>query len=153
MLATLIILIGVAGEYEFGSRAADVSAALQRLSDKAVANTQRDAKQAEQRAAEAELALAQFKAPRVIKPEQQNSIAEKLKEFAGQEYAGLIGPGVADAGHLWRDISVALNLAGWKPWCCMGRLVDSQNGPPATIWPAAFGRLADVNVAPQDHRV
>jgi multidrug efflux pump subunit AcrA (membrane-fusion protein) len=38
---------------------------------------------AEQRAAEANLELARFKAPRAISPEQRNRIAEKMKEFIG----------------------------------------------------------------------
>ena len=132
LLATLLILIGVVGEYEFGSKAAQ-------LSEKAVADAQRDAKQAEQRAEEANLALAQFKAPRAISPEQRDCIVEKMKEFAGQEYTGMIGSGVVDAQELWREIGLSLDLAGWKNWCCVSRPIDRLYGHEATIWQAPVG--------------
>jgi hypothetical protein len=81
-----------------------------------------------------------FKAPRTISPEQQKRITEKMKEFAGQEYTGMIGAGVADDSRdLWSEIGLALDLAGWKNWCCVSRPVDSNRGHPVTIWPAALG--------------
>jgi len=60
------------------------------ISEQIIADTRK-------RAAAAELALAQVKAPRAITSEERNRIAKKMKEFADQEYAGPIGSGVVDA--------------------------------------------------------
>jgi hypothetical protein len=87
---------------------------------------------AEQRAAEANLELARFKAPRAISPEQRNRIAEKMKEFTGQEYAGMVASDVGDAWSLWREIGLSLELAGWRSRLLSGP-VATQYGPPASI--------------------
>jgi hypothetical protein len=58
-----------------------------------------------------------------ISPEQRDRIVEKMKQFAGQEYTGLVGSGVADASDLWREIGLSLDLAGWQFWCCIPRTI------------------------------
>jgi hypothetical protein len=60
------------------------------ISEQIIADTRK-------RAAAGELALAKFKAPRAISSEERHRIAEKMKQFADQKYAGLIGSGVVDA--------------------------------------------------------
>jgi hypothetical protein len=98
---------------------------------------------AEQRAAEANLELARFKAPRAISPEQRNRIAEKMKEFTGQEYAGMVASDVGDAWSLWREIGLSLELAGWRSRLLSGP-VATQYGPPASIARAPFRRGDDM---------
>src|SRR5262249_44053298 len=64
--------------------------------------------------AAAQLELAKLKAPRTILPEQRVRISELMHEFAGQEYWGMVASDVADAWDLWREISLSLELAGWR---------------------------------------
>jgi hypothetical protein len=81
----------------------------------------------------------QLAAPREISPEEQNRITEKMKEFAGQEYAGLVAPGVGDAWLLWERIASSLDHAGWKFWCCISRPIDRLYGHEASIWQGPSG--------------
>jgi hypothetical protein len=87
---------------------------------------------ATQKANEAALALEKFKAPRAISPEQRNRIAEEMKKFAGQEYFGMVASGVPDAWDIWRELSLSLELAGWKRVSPPGPEAR-QYGPPAGI--------------------
>ena len=94
--------------------------------------------------------LARLKAPRAISPDQRNRIAEKMKQFAGQEYTGLIGSGVADAGDLWREIGLSLDSAGWQFWCCIPRTIARLSAHEVSITPVApEGILILWQVAPQ----
>jgi hypothetical protein len=80
-----------------------------------IEGAQERAKVAEQKAAEANLALAKFKAPRVLSSEQQRHIAGKLKQFAGTEFDAGVGPkGDPEPIYLARTIGSALGAAGWK---------------------------------------
>jgi hypothetical protein len=81
--------------------------------------------------------LAQLKAPRAISPDQRNRIAEKMKQFAGQQYTGLIGSGVADAGDLWREIGLSLDSAGWQFWCCIPKTIVRLSAHEVSITPVA----------------
>jgi hypothetical protein len=90
------------------------------------------AAEANARAVEAQLALEKFKSPRAISVEQRNRIAEQMKQFAGQQYYGMVASDVADAWDVWREISLSLELAGWKRVPPPGLSV-SQFGPPAGI--------------------
>jgi hypothetical protein len=90
------------------------------------------AAEANARALEAQVSLEKFKAPRSISVEQRNSIAEEMKRFAGQQYFGMVASDVADAWDIWREISLSLELAGWKRLPPPGLQV-SQYGPPAGI--------------------
>jgi hypothetical protein len=69
--------------------------------------------EANARALEAQLALEKFKAAREIPPEQRARIAEKLKQFSGQEFIGLVATSVGDAWGLWQRINLTLEMAGW----------------------------------------
>ena len=84
------------------------------------------------RALEAQVALEKFKAPRAISVDQRNRIAEQMKQFAGQQYFGMVASDVADAWDIWREISLSLELAGWNRLPPPGLQV-SQYGPPAGI--------------------
>jgi hypothetical protein len=74
----------------------------------------KDTADATARALEAQVALEKFKAPRSISVEQRNRIVEEMKKFAGQQYFGMVASGIADAWDVWREISLSLELAGWK---------------------------------------
>jgi hypothetical protein len=72
--------------------------------------------EAEQRAAEAKLALEKFKAPRVLNQEQQSAVSAAVKPFAGTIFDAGIGPkGDPEPLYLLRSIHAALVRAGWKP--------------------------------------
>jgi type II secretory pathway pseudopilin PulG len=75
---------------------------------------QADVAAANHRAVEAQRALAQFKAPRALTPEQQAKISEKLKRFAGTKFGAGIGPkGDPEPLYILRNIVSALSSAGW----------------------------------------
>ena len=88
--------------------------------------------EANARVAEAQLALEKFKAPRTITVEQRNRIAGQMKQFAGQQYFGMVASDVADAWDIWREVSLSLELAGWTRLPPPG-LAATQYGPPAGI--------------------
>ena len=81
-------------------------------------------------AAEAQLALEKFKAPRSISPEQRTQIASELIKFGGQEFQGAVASSVADGHGLWRSIHAVLTESRWVfvPPSSMGFGV-----PPAAI--------------------
>jgi hypothetical protein len=78
-------------------------------------------------------------APRTLNDKERNRIAEKMKEFAGQEYTGWVAPGVLDAWMLWREIGSSLDMAGWKIWCCVSRPTVQLLGHEASVWQAPSG--------------
>jgi hypothetical protein len=92
----------------------------------------KDTAKANAQALEAQLALEKFKAPRAISVEQRNRIVEEMKQFAGQQYFGMVASEVADAWNIWREIGLSLELAGWKRLAPPG-LAVTQYGPPAGI--------------------
>ena len=75
--------------------------------------------------------------PRVISREQRERIIEKMKQFSGQEYSGMVASDVGDAWDLWREISLALELANWR------RL------PPSGLAATSYGPPAGIPIAPQ----
>jgi hypothetical protein len=90
------------------------------------------AAEANARALEAQVKLEKFKKPRSISVEQRNRIAEEMKKFSGQQYFGMVASDVADAWDIWREISLSLEIAGWKRIPPPGLSV-TQYGPPAGI--------------------
>ena len=79
----------------------------------------KDTAEANARAAEAQLALAKFKAPRMLSETQQGTIADKLRSFAGTTYDAGIGPmGDPEPLYLLKAIAASLARAGWiqVPW-------------------------------------
>jgi hypothetical protein len=71
-------------------------------------------------------------APRTISPQQREQVAGLMRQFAPQEYWGMAASDVSDAWNLWREISLGLELAGWKRLPPPG-LAATQFGPPAGI--------------------
>jgi hypothetical protein len=86
--------------------------------------------EARERADEAELELAKIKTPRVLTPEAQRRVAAKLRQFAGQEFAGQVAPGSDDARPLWETLDKALTAAGWVRVPPIGLAVGD---PPAGV--------------------
>lgn len=68
---------------------------------------------ADARALEAKRALDEYKAPRVISPEQQQRIMEKLKRFAGQKFALSVYPNPEAIGFA-TPIDDLLRASGWE---------------------------------------
>jgi hypothetical protein len=84
------------------------------------------------------IALETRLAPRVISPEQRERIIEKMKQFAPQSFSGRVAAGSEDAWDLWREISLALELAGWKKLPPVPPIGTPPFGPSATITEAAM---------------
>jgi hypothetical protein len=106
MVAVLLIVGGVWGEVFFGHKARIAG-------DKQLSKYEAQTAEANARALEAQAELARLKTPRMLSPEQRARISEKLRQFAGQQYAGSIAPGVADSWPLWNQIVGALRDANW----------------------------------------
>ena len=84
-----------------------------------VTQAREGAAKANERAAEAQAALEKFKAARSLSPEQQSTIVDAIKPFAGQEFAGTVAAGVPDASSLWATLDKTLRAAHWVrrlPW-------------------------------------
>jgi hypothetical protein len=92
----------------------------------------KDTAEANAQALEAQVALEKFKAPRAISVEQRNRIVEQMKQFAGQQYFGMVASDIADAWDIWREIGLSLELAGWNRLPPPGQTAK-QYGPPAGI--------------------
>jgi hypothetical protein len=86
--------------------------------------------EARERADEAELELAKIKTPRMLTTEAQQRVAAKLRQFAGQEFAGQVAPGSDDARPLWETLDKALTAAGWVRVPPIGLAVGD---PPAGV--------------------
>jgi hypothetical protein len=69
--------------------------------------------EARERADEAELELAKIKTPRLLTTQAQQRVAAKIRQFAGQEFAGQVAPGSDDARPLWETLDKALTASGW----------------------------------------
>lgn len=65
------------------------------------------------RAAEAQLALEKFKAPRKLSLEQQAAIVAKIGKFAGQKFDMAVNAGDPEANDLLDTIENILTRAGW----------------------------------------
>jgi multidrug efflux pump subunit AcrA (membrane-fusion protein) len=71
------------------------------------------AAEAEQRAAEANLELARIKAPRTLRPDQQEHVIAMLKPFAGTQFDVGLVQGDAEAAEFMTVIEAVLQAAGW----------------------------------------
>lgn len=107
------------------------------------------AKAAEARAAEANLALEKFRAPRILTPEQHASVVEKIKFLAPTQFDTGLNPDKEELDFLWQ-LETLLKDAGWVQ-------VDWKN-PPGVLFeytrngrPAA-GLVSVSNVSVQVHK-
>jgi hypothetical protein len=106
IVSAALIAIGVWGELKFSHRAREAGDAI-------VAEAEARAAEATQKAQEAALQLATFRAPRSLNREQTERIAGKMKAFTGTQFAGARSPGNPEFESCLRDIEVALQMAGW----------------------------------------
>jgi hypothetical protein len=79
----------------------------------AIAGANERAAEANQKAQEAILELAKFKAPRVLTEEQRGRIVDKLKQFSGTEYDIMIIDSEPEILSLVSAIEIVLSTAGW----------------------------------------
>jgi hypothetical protein len=129
-VADALIALGIIGEVLFGMWSGHIQTELRDRSNKRVADSALRAAEANERAAEAQLALEKLRMPRSLTVEQQESITEAMKPFAGQKFEGEVASGVPDAIWLWYSIAKALTDAGWIRVTPPGVTVGD---PPANI--------------------
>jgi multidrug efflux pump subunit AcrA (membrane-fusion protein) len=100
------------------------------------------AAEAEQRAAEANLELARIKAPRTLRPDQQEHVIAMLKPFAGTQFDVGRVQGDAEAAEFMTVIEAVLQAAGWTQidWVG-GDIVMTRQGKPTA------GLVTATNVA------
>ena len=105
---------------------ADAAKANQRASEAA-----ERAAEAEQRAAEANLELARMKAPRTLRPDQQEHVIATLKPFAGTQFDVGLVQGDAEAAEFMSVMEAVLQAAGWTQidWVG-GDIVMTRQGKP-----------------------
>jgi hypothetical protein len=111
----------------------------------AIATANEHAATAEQRAAEANLELAKFKAPRQLTPDQQHAIANNLRPFPDIKFDAGLAPGDAEAASLLVSIETALSQAGWTEinWNG-GDIVLNRTGRPTAGLSSATNVIAAV---------
>lgn len=121
VFANILVAGGVGGEYVFGGRATNAAIQLQQASDEKVATLSKEAAQAKkgaaeamQRAADAQLALERFKAPRTIdKLLHDPSVIGTLGRFAKTPFDIGVNPGHEPQKLMGQIISM-LKAAGWQ---------------------------------------
>jgi hypothetical protein len=123
VIANAAVMLGVVGEVQFSMMAFRRDKELKRRSDDKVAA-------ASARAAEAQLELERFRAPRSLSSEKLTWIGKKVRHFAGQKFLGAVSPGVGDAWILWGQIANSLQAANWV---LISSGVSGGIQPPASI--------------------
>jgi hypothetical protein len=113
-LADASIALGIVGEVLFSRLDARIQTELRSRSNKELAAAVQSAARANERAAEAQLQLANFRSARTLTRDQMYRIAEKMKPFAPLTFDAAANPGSAECVQCLRFIEVALGLAGWK---------------------------------------
>ena len=95
-----------------------------------IAEANRQAEEAKERAAQANLELAKFKAPRTLSPEQQKRVSDNLKLFAGAQFDMALNTD-PESQDLLPQIEDALKASGWDEldWSG-GDLVFKRAGRP-----------------------
>jgi hypothetical protein len=81
---------------------------------------ERETADANARALETKLELAKLRTPRIITPEQQSRIAEKIKPFSGIAFDLAVVSSDQDTVDLLPTIEDALTQGGWKPIAWVG---------------------------------
>jgi hypothetical protein len=107
------------------------AAATQEAFDEYKLETGKEIAEAEVRAAEAQLALEQFKAPRVLTSEQSQKLSGALKEYGPKRIDVFVYPGVTyDTFGYGNQIYIAFLNAGWKAkfFSVIGGAVDVPQG-------------------------
>jgi hypothetical protein len=184
ILFGVLVLGGVVGEYIFGKKLTLVSEQLQQIADTEVAQANKDAatarkdaelarknaegfslqiaqaneaaKDAEARAAEANLELARFKAPRTLSLAQQTAIAARLHSFGSQRIDVIIIGDSPEITEITNEIGFAMQRSGWIPNFVgkaisgpnvSGVLVGTHNGVDSNVVAASEALIAALNSA------
>ena len=132
----------------------------QRQHDDEMTRLHLETAQAQERAAQAQLELGKYRAPRVLTAEQQRAIEEALRPFAGQQYALSVAPGIEPAALLC-VLDGVLSRAGWIQHAAIGSVtvgtdcgtaalnglsgIDARRGPDAT--PATIAAINALGAA------
>jgi hypothetical protein len=87
------------------------------------------------RAAEAQLALEQFKADRTLSPEQQARVVEKLKQFSGQTYVLSVLPD-QEAIRFAKIVDGIVRAAGWSKLASKGAITIPDDATPTSSFAA-----------------
>jgi hypothetical protein len=129
--------------------ASDAKAAQQRVETELAKQKERTAS-AEKAASDAALALARFKQPRSLSPEQQDTLITTLKPFAGQHFAFAVFPDPEPLA-LLRMLDTILRSAGWQRIPSQidregGVLVEAAGETAATIFDSGITAY----IAPDD---
>ena len=113
-LANSLVAIGVGHEIIFSRMAGLRQNELKRRSDELVAVANARAEEANQKAQEAALELARYRQPRSFTRDQLYRIAEKLKPYAGMQFAGATVGRDPEILAFLQYIEAALTLADWR---------------------------------------
>jgi hypothetical protein len=137
LIGAALIVVGTYGVFKFGSIKEHLSDERISANEAQTARANADAELAKRetialklRAADAELQLAKFKAPRNLTSEQQKSVAMAIQSFSGQKYCALVPPAGTDTEILWTSLDAALTSAGWLRIDPPGLMVGN---PPAGV--------------------
>src|SRR5438132_6870227 len=140
LIFTIVVAAGVAGEAFFGiwhlvvaNKLTPLRARLSELTTLEIANAQ-------QSAAQARLALEQYKAPRTLREEQQSALIAELKPFGLTANIVVPPPTTPDTGPLASLLQELLQKAGWKVgfinalggWVRTVLVCTGKNPPPRT---------------------
>jgi hypothetical protein len=110
--------------------ASQASERLQQISDEKIALANARASEANQKAQEAALALAELTAPRMLTTEQRGRIVDKLKQFSGTEYDITVSGVDPEILSFVFTIELILSAAGWAElnWQGDGETLIRQEG-------------------------
>jgi hypothetical protein len=134
IVAVFLIVGGVWGEVFFNDRA-------RKAGDQQLAQYEARTAEANQKAQEAALELAKFRAPRLLSREQMDRISDKVSQFAPLMFDANVTPGNPEFRDCLRHIELALKNAGWAQidWIGSGEIGNRQS-----IGLPSFGMTASV---------
>lgn len=159
MASLLMLGISEVASHRYSMRKDELSAAhqgeLQRQNDKEIANLHLQTAQANERAARAELALEQYRAPRAISDADVPKIRALLEPFSGIRLELFVTGQTAELDNLQRMIVGVLRQSGWhvQSWVLMGgvaatgTVVIIKPGADERVMNAAHALVASLNEA------
>jgi hypothetical protein len=90
------------------------------------------ASEANEKVAEAQLALARLRSPRTIAQDRRGAFADKLRFFTGRPYIASVSSAADDGPAFWRSLYDALQDAGWSYIPAATNAISIAD-PPATL--------------------
>ena len=126
----VLVAIGVVGESVVGYLHWRRSGQLQIVQNAENLTLQGQVADAQKQAADAQLALDKFKAPRRLSPEQQTALSHEMRPYAGTPFTMAVFND-KESNDLLGQIFQALVDAGWKPvaWQTEGIISTTVNYP------------------------